>query len=53
MVRIFTFWLFYWSLCFAAESYPDPANMVIPLTSIYVTLQSHKSDFNIEVLDLI
>ena len=28
------------------------ATDIVPLTSIYVSLQSHKLDFNIEVLNL-
>ena len=41
------------SALFPASSVPAPVIVVVPLTSMYVSLQSHKLDFNVEVSNLI
>ena len=38
---------------FAASSSPSPLIVIVPLTNIYASLQSHKLDLIVEVLNLI
>ena len=45
--------LFLPSNLFAASSAPTPVIVIVPLTSMYVSQQSHKLDLTIEVLNLI
>ena len=42
-----------WSNRFATSSTPDPEIFVVPLTSMSASLESHKIDFKIEVLNSI
>ena len=37
----------------AVSSFPAPVIVIVPFTSIYASLYSHKCDLNIEVLNLI
>ena len=45
--------LFLSSNRFATSSTPDPAIVIVPLTSMSASLESHKIDFKIEVLNSI
>ena len=40
-------------LLFGAAAVPVVLTVIVPLTSIYASLQSHKLDFSIVVLNLI
>ena len=39
-------------VCFALSSSPAPVIVIVPLTNMYASLELHKSDFNIIVLNL-
>ena len=41
------------SKCLAAASAPSPAIVIVRLTRIYASLESHKLDFKVVVLNLI
>ena len=46
-------YLLFSSSCIASGVAPAPAAVMVPLTSMYVSLKSHKFDFNVVVLNLV